>query len=422
MLRLLQFECSKIVKSKYFRLLSVLLLLSVIVYYVYVYINTIQVTDVTPDIRLMVESQEKQIQKELDSLQLTRESEDIPFELQFSIDLLEKENYELVGYENEDWPALLAYEIERMETGLDTLIAKREYYTSSWPTLFTKETFRAQYQWMLDKQIEPVLRLDRYTWRTIYDLFYPSAESHDDELIKDFVLKSSAKYSSTGIYFANHVFTLFFSLFGIFFFILLFSDVVTKEGLGRNGSIQLLQTQPIRWNTIFASKFLVVLLLTVLFIVGICGLSVLLGAAFDQFGEWEYPVLIYGEDYAFKFMGMGIFLLKSASLFFMALLFSYALLFLYSIITKRMIVAVGLTLVTLLLGTQFAGEAIEIEFAPYIPFFYLEAPEIISMKFAATHKNFAFSYSNGMFVLGTYTFILLILTYVFSKIAYKSES
>ena len=113
----------------------------------------------------------------------------------------------------------------------------------------------------------------------------------------------STKYSSDGVHYANHLLTLLFGVFGAGIFIFLFGDVVTREGLGANGPIHLLRTQPIRWYQVMISKFFMVLGGTVLLLASIGGLALLLGTVFDRFGDLDYPVLIYGEELRFHFYG-----------------------------------------------------------------------------------------------------------------------
>lgn len=410
-LRLLQFEVSKIFKTKYFRMLSFILLLFLIAYYVFVYINTTRLDEVVSNLEGTLSSMEKQL----------AEMEEGTTEFEIINNVYEKQRHEAEAYKKQDWPAVFNRQIELLPPDLDSNIASRQYYTSSFPTLFTMETRRAQYNWLIEKEIEPIFWVWDVSWKTAYDLYYPMSGVGDDEFQRQIVEKYSNQYSSTGIYYANHVAGLLFSIGGVVFFLLLFGDVVTKEGLGRNGSIHLLRTQPINRHGILVGKFLAILLVSFVFLVGIGAISVVLGAIFDRLGDWDYPVLVYGEDYAFEFMNMGTFILKSALLFFMVLLFCYSLLFLYSILTKRMIIALGLTITTIILGMQLADQAILSSLAHYIPFHYFSTPKIVTMEFAASLKNFNFNYANGMIVLGVCSSILLLATYVLSLFQYKSR-
>ncbi|MHC8514591.1 ABC transporter permease [Sporosarcina sp. ITBMC105] len=410
-LRMVQFEVSKIFKTKYFRTFSFILLLFLIAYYVFVYINTTRLDEVVSNLEGTLTSMEKQL----------AETEEGTTEYEIFNNVYEKHRHEVEAYKKHDWPAVMNHQIELLPPDLDSNIVSRQYYTSSFPTLFTMETRRAQYNWLIEKEIEPVFWLWDVSWKTAYDLYYPMAGVGDDEFLRQIVEKYSNQYSSTGIYYAKHVAGLLFSLGGVVFFSLLFGDVVTKEGLAKNGSIHLLRTQPINRHGILVGKFIAILLVSFVFLVGIGAISVVLGAIFDRLGDWDYPVLVYGEDYAFEFINMGTFILKSALLFFMVLLFCYSLLFLYSILAKRMILALGLTILTILIGVQLAEQSILSSFAHYIPFHYFSTTDIVTMEFAATLKNFNFTYTTGMMVLAICSGVLLVATYMLSLFQYKSQ-
>lgn len=410
-IRMLQFEVSKIFKTKYFQMLSFILLLFLIAYYVYAYINTTRLEEVVANLEGTLEGMETQLSK----------IEEGTTDFEIFNNIYEKQRDEVDAYKEEDWPAVFNRQIELLPADLNSNIANRQYYTSSFPTLFTMETRRAQYNWLIEKDIEPVFWLWDVSWKTAYDLYYPMAGVGDDDFQREIVEEYSNQYSSTGIYFTNHVANLLFSMGGVFFFLLLFGDIVTKEGLGTNGSIHLLRTQPINRHSILVSKFMSVLFLSFVFLAGIGGIAVVLGTVFDRLGDWNYPVLVYGEEYSFEFINMGTFILKSALLFFMVLLFSYSLLFLFSLLTKRTIIALGLTIITILLGMQLSDQAVLSSFAHFIPFHYLSTPKIVTMEMAASLKNFNFNYANGMMVLGVGSGILLVATYLLSLFQYKQR-
>ena len=74
-------------------------------------------------------------------------------------------------------------------------------------------------------------------------------------LEEELVIKYSNKYSSTGIYYLKSAWSPLFGIFGAVFFLFLFGDIVTKEGIGRNGPINLLHTQPIQREDLVSKLF-----------------------------------------------------------------------------------------------------------------------------------------------------------------------
>ena len=348
---------------------------------------------------------------------MSREKNKLKMILSFGRNRRNEEDIKLNALRENDWTKLLELAIAKDEYN-HSRYTRDEYYTSSWATPFTTETRLAEYRWLLEREIAPVLRYDYWSHMTAYDLHFP-IEGMSEEEHKALIVKFSTKYSSTGMYYLNHLFRLLFGVSGAILFLFLFGDIVTKEGLGRNGPIHLLQTQPIRRDKVLLSKFLTVLLSSVFILVGTSIFSLILGTVFDWFGYWNYPVLIYGEEYAYSFMNMSTFILKSAFLFFMILLFCYSILFLYSILTKRASIALGLTIATIIMGIKLSQESILSSLAPYIPFHYFSVPQVVTMELAVTLKNFDFSYTNGLIAFGVSSFIILAVTYIVSVMQYK---
>lgn len=325
--------------------------------------------------------------------------------------LVKEEKIKLKALKEIDWQTLLALEIDQMEPRFKKSLPLRNYNTFTWPTLFTDESLLNQYKWMYDKKVTPIYPLD-FSWVTTYD------EVFQDEIIEKWVLKN-IKYSSSGIYYLHHLFGLLFSFIGTCFFLFFFSDIVTKEGFRRNGPIHLLHTQPIHRHNILIGKFTTVILMTVFILTGIITLSLLIGTVFDRFGDWNYPVLIYGQEYSFTFMNLSMFLSKSVILFFMILLFCYSLLFLYSILTNKAVVALGLTIITLFIGLKWSEEAVSSSFATYVPFHYFSVSEVITNELAVTVDNFAFSFTNGVTILCLSSVVILLVSFVLSSLQYK---
>jgi ABC-type transport system involved in multi-copper enzyme maturation permease subunit len=268
-------------------------------------------------------------------------------------------------------------------------------------------------EWMRDRNIQPLW--PNNFWLTQYDVYF-------DEGIEPIVRNDFEKrHSSSGSYFNYHLFEKLFTMIGIFFFIFLFSDIVTKEGEGRNGPINLLRTMPLHRLAVLTSKFGAVLLMTIGTLTGIFLFATLLGTVFDRFGDWDYPTLIYGENYTYEWVPLSLFLIKSVWLFLLVLIFSYSLLFFFSFLTNRAIIALGITLTLLVLGVNWAEQSVLTANTHLLPFHYLNVFPIISNEFAVLHDNFAFSYQNGVISLAISSIVLLFSTYVLSVYRYRTR-
>ncbi|WP_042225099.1 ABC transporter permease [Oceanobacillus manasiensis] len=408
MLTIIRFELKKMARSTFFRVLLIGCLLFILSYYIYVHIHTLH----TDDLILENEADISRMQSEINNIEVAIEAGELDAEdketagnLEFNKEDIEVKQQEIEHFRNGEWTPLLNKEIEQYEQHVDNRIFRDEYYSAAWPTLVTEESRLEYHKWLRDKDITPVYPIDLFSWVTLYDQVYEPPDM--EAFLKEF----STKYSSTGIYFTNHVFTFVFNILGACFFLFLFGDMVTKEGLGKNGSIQLLRTQPIRRSKLFIGKFLTILLVTFLLLFGTVLLSFILGAIFDRFGDWDYPVLIYGEEFSFSFMNMGTFLLQSASLFFLVLIFCYSILFLFSIITKKALVSIGLTIAILFAGIGLSADSVMSMIAPYIPFHYFSVREVITNELALTLENSSFSFNQGMIVLAVSSLLLWLVAY-----------
>ncbi len=410
---------TKIIKSNFFRMILLGFCIFIVAYYVFINLNTIRVEDLIVDAESTVQSNNENLERLRESLDASDEQgkKQIEDELEFWGEWSKKDEIKLKALQENDWTTLLELAIAEDEDRLSAY-TKDDYYTSSWPTPFTMETRLEGYRWLIERNIDPVLRYDFWSHMTFYDVNF-QVDGISEEEHKAWLVKLSTKYSSAGMYYLNHLFRILFGVSGAVFFLFLFGDIVTKEGLGRSGPIHLLQTQPIRRDKVLLSKFLTVLLSSVFILVGASIISLILGTVFDSFGYWNYPVLIYGEAYSYFFMNMSTFILKSAFLFFMILLFCYSILFLYSILTKRASIALGLTIATIIIGIKLSEGSVLFSLAPYIPFYYFSVPQVMTMELAVTLKNFDFSYMNGLISLGVSSFIILFVTYIVSVMQYK---
>ena len=163
-------------------------------------------------------------------------------------------------------------------------------------------------------------------------------------------------------------------------------------------------------------KLVTVMIISSMLLVLIWGLAMLFGVIFNNSGDWNYPVLLYGENQQLSFLGMGLFLLKSFSLFFMLLLFSYSLLFLFSVLTNRTILALGLTVFTLFMGIQLTNQSLIFSFTQWVPFHYVNVFEVVSNEYAVVHDQFAISYETGMLTLLVGSSIILLFVFALSKL------
>lgn len=414
---MIQFEFKKIFHSNFFRFM--LLFLFILVYFTYVYIHTVRLDELISEEEHKLSGQLevlKELEKRVDSGELEKDNREYIEEKELLEKDVEESKKKIKAYKEEDWATLLNIEIDYGQPWVDRSPGQAKDQIYGWPTHFTTETRLVQHKWMREKDVTPIFHIDMFAWYTAYDIEFGDIGSGLEESIK----KRGDIISSSGTYYINHVFTMIFTMIGASFFLFLFADIVTKEGLGEHGSINFLRIQPIHWSKILLSKFITLLISTILILAGVAGISLLLGTVFDRFGDWNYPMLIYGEEFSYQFINLSTFLLRSVSLFLMVLLFYYSLLFLFSILSKRTSIAIGLTLVSLFIGMKVSEETIPDESAHLNPFNYFSTPDVITQEIAFDFdKNFDITFSNGMIVLGVASGFILVLMYFISFFQYK---
>lgn len=408
---LIKMEWNKMRKSLFFKLLLLFLIIGIVGYYTYIFSNTMRANEVLE----LIEGSLVMEKEELAKLeQLEEKEESLDRTSRHALDLYREKvpalQAQIEGIATSDWTEWANGNIITRNFSVTNL---PEYWEHKYPSRFTIETNKSMLEWVGTRDIQPLWPGE--FWLTHYDVYF-------DEGIESIVRSNFEKrHSSSGFYFNYHLFEKLFTLMGIFFFLFLFSDIATKEGEGRNGPIHFLRTMPVHRHEILTSKFVTVMLITIGTMVGIFFFATLLGTIFDRFGDWDYPILIYGMDYTYEWMPLGLFLFKSVWMFLLVLLFSYSLLFFFSLLTNRAIIALGITLTLLVLGVNLAEQSVLSKNGHYLPFHYLNVFPIVSNEFAVFHDNFEFSYQNGVLSLAISSLLLLFFVYVLSIYRYRTR-
>ncbi|KGA96636.1 hypothetical protein AJ85_21580 [Alkalihalobacillus alcalophilus ATCC 27647 = CGMCC 1.3604] len=410
MFKLVLFEMRKVWKSTYFIVMLGLLFFFISTYFIYSYIQTERVEDVI----LRLEEQKfsyqvglDELQSEMDAAEIDPEDDFVKRELQNYQEPLDRLNEQIEAVKQGNWDFILEEELIYTENYLQTFPSQAHEDIHTWPTHFTHEFIHERNQWLKEKEIAPVFPIHYMSEITYYDRVF------DDPIIEEAAHSFFNKYSSSTIYFLYLLFGLGFGVAGVCYFLFLFGDILTKEGLGRNGPIQFLYTQTLTSWKVLMGKYLTVLFLSLMILGGVIFLSYLLGLGFERVGAWNYPVLIYEPEFQFHLMNMGKFNVLSTLLFLMVLWFSFALLFLFSVWLKKTLPGLVLTVVMILLGVYFSrtGAVLEASFASYNPFTYFHIRDVLTMELALTVGNFNISLWNGVASLTVSTLFLLAITY-----------
>ncbi|MDY0407896.1 hypothetical protein [Paracerasibacillus soli] len=104
----------------------------------------------------------------------------------------------------------------------------------TWPTDFTMSVYYERNKFIKEHGLQPVFPIHQFSELTIHDEVFELPEM--EEAIRNF----NNIHSSSAVYFLYLLFSLGFGIIGAGFFLFLFGDILTKEGIGRNGSLYLL--------------------------------------------------------------------------------------------------------------------------------------------------------------------------------------
>ena len=284
MLRLIQFEAIKAFKSTFFKVVLLAFTVFIIAYFAYVYMNTTRVEELQTEAEgrlFRVKSELEELGTSVAAGKLDRDSKEYKERKSDLEDFfLPRYGKEIEAYQAKDYNRMLDMEIEHRTQFIQPRLAYGDFWSREWRSLFTDQSSYEKLKWMREREIRPLLPLSSFADMTVYDQYF------DDARMEEFITKFSTKYSSDGVHYANHLLTLLFGVLGAAIFIFLFGDVVTREGLGANGPIHLLRTQPIHWYQVMISKFFMVLGGTVLLLAAIGGLALLLGIVLTGSGTW----------------------------------------------------------------------------------------------------------------------------------------
>ena len=316
------------------------------------------------------------------------------------------------GINDENWSLYLQGEIIDNQDYEKEKIKELEFVAKSytWPTPFTILSGMDRLRWMEERNIRPIFPTHEFSWRSIYD------EEFSDPVFEEMAIKEEDRHSSSGFYFTYEALRYGFSIFGIVFFIFLFGDILTREGFGKDGPIQMIRTQPIRRWKFWASKGVTVIGGSLLIMIVVMLIGIGLGTIFNRLGDWDYPILIYGPERTYSFLPLVVFIGKALGLFLLMLGLGFSLLFLFSVLTNRAITAIGLTLVVLVGGQMLAGQETLLTWSHWLPFHYFDVYDIVNGEYAILQNNNLYTYNNAILSLSVTVAIVLLITLAVGKL------
>ena len=422
MIHLLRLEFMKFKRSKFPFVLLGLVLIIFGSYFFYIDQKEVSIEWEKENVQSNYDIQKTSYEEKKAKIEATDGEIDARLQREFSRSERDYNNYLLIyeGINSNNWSMFLQgyinfYQYEE-EKSLQELELVAKSYT--WPTPFTIFSGMDRLRWMEERNIRPIFPTQFFSWRSIYDEEFKDLGENGlvDNGFKEFIIKSSDKHSSSGFYFTYEALQYGFSIFGVIFFIFLFGDILTREGFGKNGPIQMIRTQPIRRWKFWLSKGVTVIGGSLLIIMFVMLIGIGLGIIFNRLGDWDYPILIYGPERTYSFLPLAVFIGKALGLFLLILALGFSLLFLFSVLTNRAITAIGLTLVVLFGGQMLTEQATLLSWTHWLPFHYFDVYAIVNGEYAILQKNELYTYNNAILSLSVTVALLLLITVVVGKL------
>ncbi|MGP4066447.1 ABC transporter permease [Oceanobacillus sp. M65] len=169
----------------------------------------------------------------------------------------------------------------------------------------------------------------------------------NQKLVDEDIMPQHDRYSTALPNFLKQILTLFINAGAIILMLLIIGD--TLSGEFENRSVNLLFTQPLEKHQIITSKFASAIITYLLAMVGIFGFTFLIGFFFGDKGTFNYPVL-FEENGGIQFLTVKTYMLQGLALISTTIILVITLCFLFSLLIKQSLATLFAVLVTLLGG------------------------------------------------------------------------
>ncbi|WAA12803.1 ABC transporter permease subunit [Fervidibacillus halotolerans] len=354
----------------------------------------------------------------------TAKDRSVFYEEQLEIEktLLQQMKDMLQAYEEEYWRTYYDYWIYQNKLWKGEIILQDRTYVSQL-SFFTYAASIEEKEILKRKGLEPVLPSD--TLYTIYDYAYETNPVKRLERINE-----SRKIDNTGLFYVYTFISTFAYFVPIFLLLFLFGTGFSKEK-GKKRPLHFLYTQPVSKGRIYTAKYIVSIVLSISFFLGIIFFMTIIGTIGNRFGDWEFPILHYDAEVdvksasysgtvtsegGFHFINMGDYLVENVLLIITGLIFLIALALFLSNFVKNYVHLIVLTTVISIAGYFVSTMDKFSHFTHLLPFTYLNSGKIINGEIATVLNNNAIGLSSGVIVLLFSTLILyLIGVFIFKK-------
>ena len=335
---------------------------------------------------------------------------------------LERESYiktAIESYKKRDWMPFYEYQLyenrivnEEVDTGGGYMNDLKSIIGT-----FTAEASIAEKQWLMKRNIQPVLSGEYIS--TIHHHWGNRLEGQKEWEEANRKVDNSGLFS---LYLTLKSYAYF--LPAILFLFLLGGGLAAERG--KKATLNFLKTQPVADKNVFLGKLVHSILVAVLSCLGLFSMVVLAGTIFKRFGDWNYPILHYDSrsaanspgytgqqsgEFGFHFIPLGEHLLNHVFLFVLVLVFCIVFTIFLSVFLKHTLSVFATALMMLVVGYTASSRFLS-DVAHLSPFTYLDIPRVTNGELATLLDNPGVNGTTGGMVLSSLTLLFIAAGYL----------
>lgn len=324
----------------------------------------------------------------------------------------------LDSYRNENWVPLYKYQLD-----INELANNEKDYGDDQNSLkhkvgqMTLDASIAEKEWLMERNIKPI-----FSGEFVSTLYH----NWEDPLAEKEWEEAQRKVDHSGLYIIYlYVKNFFYFIPMILFFFILGQGFAGERG--KNPTLNLMKTQPLREGTLFFGKFLYSKTVVLISWLSVFACVVLLSSVLNRFGDWNYPILHYDSPSAanmpgyagnipagfrsgFHFINLGDYLVKGLILVVLMTLFIVVLAHFISLFMSHVF---NVFVTTVLLGVIGYGVSKQFltDYAHLSPFTYFDVPKILNGEISMLMNNPNVTVLTGCFIYLVVIAFVLILSY-----------
>ncbi|MFT0138611.1 hypothetical protein ACEK07_18200, partial [Alcanivoracaceae bacterium MT1] len=236
--------------------------------------------------------------------------------------------------------------------------------------------------------------------------------------------KANELVDDSGLFSLHIIITKYVYFLPVILFLFLLGGGLAAER-GKKATIRFLLTQPLMESKLFLGKTIHAVTVAMLSSLGIYTLMLLIGAIFNRFGDWNYPILHYDTwslansseysgnvsgGYGFHFIPLGEYVIKSIILLLMITLFCLVFTNFIAVFLKNILSVFSTSALIITVGYVMSNQYLT-DKAHLSPFIYLNIPKVINGEMATLVDNANINVISGSLILLVSSLILTFIGY-----------